>query len=152
MVEYQLLQAPHTEPLLDELHDLVVVALGEIDRAELAWRLAEMPRATVFVARAQQLVAFKIGYAVARTRYHSWLGAVHPAWRRQGIAWQLLQRQHGWLREQGYAAVETATVPANMAMLSLNLRAGFRVMGSYCREGQGQRITLELQLAPAVGA
>lgn len=134
MLEFQLLQAPYAEPLLDELHALGLEVFGALDRAELAWRLRELPRASLFVARAQQLVGFKLGYAVASARYYSWLGAVHPAWRRQGIALQLLERQHRWLLEQGFTAVETAAVPSNLAMLSLNLRAGFRIIGNYCRE------------------
>lgn len=134
MVDYQLLQAPYAESVLDELHALCVAPFGGLERAELAWRLREMPRSSVFVARAAALVGFKLGYAVGRARYHSWLGAVHPDWRRQGIALELLERQHRWLLEQGFGAVETATVPGNLAMLTLNLRAGFRIIGNYCRD------------------
>ena len=44
-----------------------------------------MPEASVFCARAgAALVGFKAGYAVAERKYCSWLGAVHPQWRRQG--------------------------------------------------------------------
>lgn len=134
MIEYHRLQAPYAESLLDELHRLCTAHLGEIERSELAWRLREMPRSSLFVARAPELIGFKLGYAVASARYYSWLGAVHREWRRQGIALGLLERQHRWLQEQGFTAVETATVPDNVAMLSLNLRAGFRVIGSYRRE------------------
>lgn len=134
VVNYELLQAPYAESLIDELHALAIIALGSIDRAELAWRLRELPRSTVLVARATELVGFKIGYAVGSDRYYSWLGAVHPGWRRQSIALALLERQHGWLREQGFKTVETAANPSNVAMLSLNFRGGFRIVGNYWRE------------------
>ena len=151
MVEYQLLQAPYDDALIDELHALGREVFGDLERAEVAWRLAEMPRPSVCIARSGQLVGFKLGYAVARTRYHSWLGAVHPAWRRQGIALQLLERQHRWLLEHGYAAVETVTTPSNVAMLGLNLRAGFRIIGTYCRDDGRPRVTLAKSLCESLG-
>jgi predicted GNAT superfamily acetyltransferase len=147
VIEYQLIQAPYAEPLLDELHALTCAAFGEFDRTELAWRLAEMPHSTLFVARAGELIAFKLGYAVGRTRYYTWLGGVHPKWRRQGVASTLMDQQHGWLRAQGYGLVETASDPTNVAMLSLNLRAGFRITGTYCRDAGVQRVTLTKTLS-----
>lgn len=146
MLDYQLLQAPYAEDLIDELHALCTAELGCLERDELAWRLSNLPRSTVFVARAEELVGFKMGYAVASARYYSWLGAVHRAWRRQGIALQLLERQHRWLLEQGFTSVETAAVGGNLAMLSLNLRAGFHIIGNYCREGS-QRVLLAKNLS-----
>lgn len=148
MVDYQLLQSPYTDALMDELQALGAPVFGELDGVEVAWRLTELPCSTVFVARAGALlVGFKLGYAVARKRYHSWLGAVHPEWRRQGIALALMERQHRWLLEHGYTAVETATAPSNQAMLNLNLRVGFRVIGTYCRDDGKQRITLAKSLS-----
>ncbi|MEO8181415.1 MAG: GNAT family N-acetyltransferase [Deltaproteobacteria bacterium] len=146
MAEYQALLPPYEQSFIDELYGLGVEMFGDLDRKELVWRLSEMPHASVQVAREVQLVGFKIGYAVARQRYHSWLGGVRADQRRKGIALQLMERQHDWLRAQGYTAVETTAVPANTAMLVLNLRAGFRLIGSYHR-GDHLRVTMVKDLS-----
>ena len=145
MVECQTVLPPYEPSFMEELYVLAVQVFGDLDRQELVWRLTEMPNTSVQVAREAQLVSFKIGYAVARQRYYSWLGGVHAGWRRQGIALQLMERQHDWLRAQGYTAVETMAVPANVAMLMLNLRVGFRIIGSYQR-GDDLRITMLKEL------
>ena len=55
------------------------------------WRLDIMPDLTVFLAKSdKQLIGYKAGYARAYNRYYSWMGAVHPDFRRQGIARKLM--------------------------------------------------------------
>ena len=155
MVECQTVLPPYDHPFVEDLCLLGLEVFGELDREELVWRLNEMPNVSVQVARHSlavhepRLVGFKIGYAVARQRYHSWLGGVRTDWRRKGIALQLMEWQHDWLRAQGYASVETAAVPANTNMLMLNLRVGFRVTGSYYR-GDYLRVTMAKDLARVV--
>jgi riboflavin kinase, archaea type len=148
MLDCQTVLPPYEPAFLAELGVFGAEVLGGLDQQELAWRLNEMPNASVQVAREGQLVGFKVGYAVARSRYHSWLGGVRAGWRRRGIALQLMEKQHAWLRTQGFTSVETAVVPANAAMLMLNLRVGFRVIGSYSR-GDYLRVTLAKELARA---
>jgi len=145
MIDYDTVLPPYGSSFVDELHQLAAEAFDDLDRAELSWRLSAMPNASVHAARDGQLVGFKIGYAVAKERYHSWLGAVRGPWRRQGIAFGLMERQHAWLRSQGYTSVETTTIPLNMPMLGLNLRVGFRVIGSY-RRGEQLRVQLAKEL------
>ena len=146
MLECQTVLPPYEPSFLEELQRLSAAVFGTFDQQELVWRLRELPNPSVQVAREVELVGFKLGYAVARQRYHSWLGGVRPDFRRQGIALQLMERQHTWLRAQGYTSVETAAVPTNAAMLMLNLRAGFRVMGSYSR-GDDLRVMLVKDLS-----
>jgi len=135
MAEYQLLERPFDPQLVSEVTALALDLFGEFDTTEIAWRLASMPDATLQVARANtDLVAFKLGYAVGRTRYHSWLGGVASAQRARGIARALLDRQHAWAKAKGYTAIETGTTKDNRAMLRLNLSAGFEVIGTYTRD------------------
>lgn len=49
-------------------------------------------------------------------------------WRR-GIARELMNQQHLWLRERGYLSVETGARQSNFAMAQLNLESGFKVVG-----------------------
>jgi GNAT superfamily N-acetyltransferase len=146
MIEYRTLLPPYAPEFLEQIHVLGLELFGKLDRDEVAWRLTHMPDASVNVASDAQVIGFKMGYANATDRYHSWLGGVHEGWRRKGVALQLMQRQHDWLRSRGYVSVETAAVPENVAMLSLNMRVGFRVIGSYCR-GDHLRVTLAKDLS-----
>lgn len=96
-----------------------------------SWRLTHMPQVSVFCAHASgTLVGFKAGYAIAERRYYSWLGAVHPQYRGQGVAIQLTHMQHQWLSTRGYSTVETSTRSSNSAMAHINFRSGFVVVGS----------------------
>jgi GNAT superfamily N-acetyltransferase len=139
MVEYHTFLPPFDAPFLAALHGLGGEVLGQLDRDEMEWRLTRLPDASVQVAKEGQLL--ELGYATGRRRYHRWLGGVRAEARRQGIALRLMNLQHDWLRAHGYGSVESSTVPDNAAMLSLNLRVGFRVIGTYNR-GDGTRVMM----------
>ena len=109
---------------------------GKMNSSKFEWRLTSLPDPSLVLASdARELVGFKFGYAVAPTRYHSWLGGVAVRARRQGVARHLMELQHSWLAERGYASVETRTPKDNAAMLELNREFGFEVIGSYNRDG-----------------
>ena len=89
-----------------------------------------MPDVSAFLAiAAGRIVGYKVGYAKSQRKYYSWLGGIDPAFRRRGIASELMQRQHEWVAARGYAAVETAANQDNVAMAQVNLRHGFSVCG-----------------------
>ena len=73
-----------------------------------------MPVFSCFCAEdSGRIVGFKAGYALKAGHYYRWLGGVDPEYRRQGIANELMLRQHSWLKEQGYGVVETGAVQDN---------------------------------------
>jgi GNAT superfamily N-acetyltransferase len=92
-----------------------------------------------------RLVGCKLGYERKPGHYYSWLGGVHPEFRGQGIAAELMQQQHAWCRVQGYRAVRTHTYNRWRAMLLLNLRHGFDIIGTM-QGPHGLTIVLEKQL------
>lgn len=145
MPEYLTILPPFAPPFIDELSTLASDIFGAFDRDELIWRITHMPDPSVHLARDSELVGFKLGYASARRRYHSWLGGVRAGWRRQGIAQALMAQQHDWLRARGYASVETAMMPDNVAMLALNMQVGFRIIGSRS-QGEHTRVILAKSL------
>lgn len=90
-----------------------------------------MPNASAVCAYiGDELIGFKLGYAMTQTKYYSWLGGVHASARRAGVASKLLELQHHWLRESGYITVETSANQENASMAQLNLKNGFHVCGT----------------------
>jgi ribosomal protein S18 acetylase RimI-like enzyme len=121
---------PFDSGVVERLVALGAAVFGRSDPNYVVWRLTHMPDVSVFCASVDsRLVAFKAGYAVGERKYYSWLGGVHPDLRGQGIASALMDRQHRWLAERGYAVVETAVDQENTAMAQANLRHGFSVCG-----------------------
>ena len=110
----------------------------------LTSRLPHVDAPAVMVARFpdRSLAGFKLGYRRGTTLFYSWLGGVHPDARRQGVAAELMRRQHEWAKMQGYKDVETRTRAINNAMLILNLRSGFHVHG-FVVDSSGHEVVVQ---------
>ena len=94
------------------------------------WRLETMPDLTVCLATLdKQLIGYKVGYATAYNRYYSWMGAVHPDFRRQGIARKLMEMQHQWIDRSRFELLETQVAKSSIAMIKLNGEAGLKTSG-----------------------
>ncbi len=76
-----------------------------------------------------QLVAYKVGYALKPNLFYSWVGGVHPKYRKKGLGKKLMQKQHQILVQKGYKAVQTKTRMGFRGMLILNLKTGFDITG-----------------------
>jgi len=130
MVEYQVYtgeEARRTGELLDACR----AVFEEFPPLYLTDRLPRIADPALVAARFADgsLAGFKLGYRRGASLFYSWLGGVHPRARRQGVARELTIRQHELARQQGYEFIETRTRAQNVAMLILNLQAGFRICG-----------------------
>ena len=94
-----------------------------------------------------ELVGFKIGYAEKKERFYSWLGCVNEEHRNKGIAKHFLEHQHRWCRERGYKTVRTKTKNCFKAMLILNLKMGFDIIGTYTDSSGEPKLILEKKLS-----
>lgn len=101
--------------------------------------------------RQRRVVGYKFGYEDRPGRFYSWLGGVHPAYRRLGLGRALMERQHALVARAGYRTVRTVTLNRHRAMLLLNLQSGFDIVGTLWSRGE-LRIVLEKALRPAAGA
>jgi predicted GNAT superfamily acetyltransferase len=90
-------------------------------------------------------VGFKLGYAQDRDEFYSWLGGVHPDYQKVGIASEMALQQQAWCKAQGYKKIRTKTDSRHRAMLMLNLRKGFEVIGTQ-QSGERLKILLEKKL------
>ncbi|EPT7002192.1 GNAT family N-acetyltransferase [Cronobacter malonaticus] len=95
-------------------------------------------------------VGFKLGYESAPGEFYSWLGGVVPAYRRDGVAQQLLETQECWARENGYQRLYVKTRNQFRAMLMLLVRNGYEVIGLEKKgEVADYRLLLEKTLTDA---
>ncbi len=96
--------------------------------------------------RGDELVGYKIGYEERPAYFESWVGGVSPDSRRSGIAADLMAHQHRWCAEHGFKLVTTITEGSNHAMLILNLRSGFDVVGTFLDRRKVLKVMLQKHL------
>lgn len=113
----------------------------------LADSIEEKPRLRIDVALdGEKVIGYKMGYALDYEKFYSWLGCVDYAYRNQGIASKLMEKQHQYVRDCGYKAVQTKTKNKWRSMLILNIKNGFDVIGTYTDDEGEPKIILEKKL------
>lgn len=136
---------PDTE-ILDGIIQLHNNIFGDSD--DLAGRMKEKHKLQIDVALVgKKVVGYKIGYALNREQFYSWLGGVDTEYRNQGIASKLMEQQHKHLNEIGYKAVQTQTKNKWRSMLVLNIKSGFDIIGTYTDNEGEPKIILEKKLS-----
>jgi ribosomal protein S18 acetylase RimI-like enzyme len=74
-------------------------------------------------------------------------GGVQPAYRRQGIAQQMMDLQHSKVKSMGFRCIRTYTENKHKEMLILNIKFGFEVIGVFKSDHDDkQKIMLEKSL------
>lgn len=101
---------------------------------------------TVLALDDQAIVGYKMGYQRKPGHFYSWLGCVSPDHRRQGIAGELMKRQHGWCQFHGFHTIRTHTRNQWRDMLILNIRSGFDIIGTIASANSHTTIVLEKRL------
>ena len=115
----------------DLLLRLCRAVFAEFDASYLAARLPLIVKPVLTLADDDdgQPIGFKLAYEREPGTLYSWLGGVVPSARRRGVASKLMATQHDWARAAGYMRVETRTRAGNNAMIIINLRHGFQIVG-----------------------
>ncbi|MEL6349491.1 MAG: GNAT family N-acetyltransferase [Myxococcota bacterium] len=111
---------------------------ARLERAHDPWGLVALD--------GDDVIGFKLGYSDRPGRFYSWLGGVAPEYRRQGIAAELMRRQHERCVAAGYTRIRTHTTNDHKPMLLLNIRSGFDIIGVTASPDRGVRIVLERAL------
>jgi GNAT superfamily N-acetyltransferase len=128
-IEYQRWTGPIADAA-DPLLALCKAVFAEFDSVYLLARLPRIADPDLWLAiEGGEWAGFKLGYRRGDALFYSWLGGVHPRLRGQGVASELMERQHAHAAALGYRFAETRTRAANNPMILLNLRHGFHVAG-----------------------
>ncbi|WP_342772619.1 hypothetical protein [Oceanobacillus piezotolerans] len=64
-------------------------------------------------------------------------------YREKGVASKLMEKQHQYLKKEGYKIVQTKTMNKWRGMLILNIKHGFDIIGTYTDEKGLHKIILE---------
>ncbi len=75
-----------------------------------------------------EVAGCKAGYSLSTDCFYSWMGAVLPQWRQQGIAERLAVQQAQWAQANGYTRIRFKTRNSCRAMLHFALSRGFNIV------------------------
>ncbi len=138
-----------TESLLQMILELEVALFPKpFSEKEVRDRLTQGKSVSIIVAIAAadsgpRPVGYKCGFELDAGRFYSWIGGVLPEYRNQGIAKELMKRQHAHCKKMGFSKVQTKTLNKFKNMLILNLKYGFEITDTYRGEDGDLRIVLE---------
>lgn len=143
--DYFIFNSIPDEDVLDGIIELHKVIFGTSD--DLINKMANKPKLLVITAMNDtKVIGYKIGYELDNNKFYSWLGGVDTYYRKHGIASELMERQHQYLKENGYSVVQTKTMNKWRNMLVLNIKNGFDVIDTYTDEKGLHKIILEKKL------
>lgn len=149
LVVYKVYDERPKERVLDQVVDLAKSIFGPRTEERFMDEIAHQRGFTLVVALVDdKVIGFKAGYQERRTRYYSWLGAVHPDHRRRGIGREMMRLQHEWCAKHGYQRVQTRTKNRWRDMLILNLHFGFDIIGTSLDTHGDVKVLLEKKILP----
>lgn len=99
-------------------------------------RLSGRQSLILVAAWQEQLVGFKVGYALGPQDFYSWLGGVVPGFRKRRLAASLLQAQEQWAVHNGYRRIQVKSHNRFPAMLQLLAAQGYRQCAPAAADGK----------------
>jgi GNAT superfamily N-acetyltransferase len=72
---------------------------------------------------------FALGYEIKQSTFYCWLVGVLPAYRKAGIASQLMEAMTAWTRENGYHVLRYECYNRARPMLKIAVQQGFDIVG-----------------------
>ncbi|MEO1436297.1 MAG: GNAT family N-acetyltransferase [Bacteroidota bacterium] len=113
-------------------------------------RLADKDHLCLAAVLDDQIAGFKIGYALDKTTFYSWVGGVLPAFRQMGLAHSLADEMERICKDRGYRILRMKTQNRFKAMLHFAIGNGFHLTEVIQKESpERYRIVLEKRLFDA---
>ena len=104
--------------------------LGRYNVLQLVARLKDRP------------VGFHLGFELKPTVYFAWFYGVLPAFRRQGIASQLMEAVHDWGRANDYEAIRFECHNQHRPMLNLAIAQEYDIAGIGWDPDRGENLVI----------
>ena len=147
MIEFTEIEGVPDEPTFEKIEQFYASIFERVEPGKFQKRMREAVAPLTVLAVCQgEIAGFKCGYEIGPAKFYSWVGGVGARFRQQGIAAELMRRQHDRCLANGYEIVRTKTKNCFKAMLILNLKSGFDITEVY-RDRQGElKIILEKNL------
>jgi predicted GNAT superfamily acetyltransferase len=147
MIEYQEIEGRLDPPTLEKIEAFYKSVFNVFLAEEFALRMNSSEKLLTLLAfSGEKIVGFKIGYGLEPDKFYSWIGGVQSAFRGQGIAAELMRRQHEWCSRNGFRIIQTKTKNSFKPMLILNIKSGFDIVEAYRDEKGEVKIVLEKRL------
>jgi ribosomal protein S18 acetylase RimI-like enzyme len=144
-IKYMIFDSMPEDAFLVGIIDLHKSIFGE--SGDLVRKMESKPTLLVNVAiKDHYVIGYKIGYELDKRKFYSWLGGVDVRFRGNGVASNLMEQQHLYLKKKGYHTVQTKTMNKWRSMLILNIKSGFDIMSTYTNEKGLHKIILEKKL------
>jgi GNAT superfamily N-acetyltransferase len=136
-----------SEKLFQELAHLYHYLFEDADLKFFKQRSDEQLKALhVLAYNDKVLIGFKIGYPYNAHTFYSWVGGVHPKFRKQGIAKQLAKLQENYAKNKGFTKLRTKSMNQFKPMIIFNLKNGFDIVNIYTNTKGQTKIVFEKQL------
>ena len=149
MITFEIIEGVPSDNLINELALLEETIFLEkpLNFDKLKYEFEGKNNLLIVLAKSSnKYVGFKVGFERRKKQFYSWMGGVIPQYRKQGIALELMNRQHSWLSEKKYKRVRTQTGNEFRNMITLNIKNGFDIMGTFLNRKNKIRIILEKNL------
>ena len=147
MIRFEEIEGQPGLQKLEKIKEVYQSVFPKIDLEKFDRRIDAAEKLLILLAfSGEELVGFKIGYQIDSIKFYSWLGGVKKEFRNQGIADELMKRQHEWCRKNGFQRVQTKTRNWYKPMLILNLKNGFDIVGLHRDKKNEIKIVLEKSL------
>lgn len=134
---------------LDEalgVHNQIEELLSIPDSGYFSERVADK-RFLLLVAEIDNvLVGYKLGYWLDDNCFYSWLGGVHPDYRKQGIAKALLLEQERRVGELGVKEIWVKSMNQYKSMLLLLIAQGYAITGVHVNAQGKEKIHFSKKL------
>jgi ribosomal protein S18 acetylase RimI-like enzyme len=131
-IRFEIIESASSNILLDEITKLSKTLFEKQPSRDYFNCLQSVSMPIIVCARTQNstLIGSKIGYRVSPDVFYSWVGGVHPDYRRIGIARELMSIQHAWCSDRQIRIIRTKSLISNISMYTLNINSGYSVIGN----------------------
>jgi predicted GNAT superfamily acetyltransferase len=147
MIIFEEIEGKPSPQILEKLQQFYQSIFAVTDLEKFANRINSADKLfTILAISDGEIIGFKLGYQLDSTIFYSWIGGVKKDFRKQGIADELMKRQHDWCKMNGFKIVQTKTKNSFKPMLILNIKHGFDIIELQRNERNEIKIVLEKEL------